>query len=80
MQSLVIKQKEHGETEIKNQRRITMDKVEITKEQFVAEAAKFVGDLRDSVIKVVPTYHARVWLMAQITGMTEDIKHRLFDD
>ena len=57
-----------------------MDKVEITKEQFDKEAAKFLGDLREAVIKVVPTYHARVWLMAQITGMTEDIKHRLFDD
>lgn len=57
-----------------------MDKVEITKKQFDKEAAKFLGDLRDSVIKVVPTYHARVWLMAQITGMTEDIKHRLFDE
>lgn len=57
-----------------------MDKVEITKEQFDVEAAKFLGDLREAVIKVVPTYHARVWLMAQITGMTEDIKHKLFDE
>ena len=57
-----------------------MDKVEITKEQFDYEDAIFLGDLTDWVRQYVPNGMDRLGLMVTVAGMTEDIKHRLFDD
>lgn len=52
----------------------------IDKKQFDAEADKFIGDLTDRVRQYVPNGMDRLGLMVTVAGMTEDIKHRLFDD
>lgn len=57
-----------------------MDKVEVTKKQFDAEADKFIGDLTDRARQYVPNGMDRLGLMVTVAGMTEDIKHKLFDD
>ena len=57
-----------------------MDKVEITKEQFDYEDAIFLGDLTNRARQYVPNGMDRLGLMITVAGMTEDIKHRLFDD
>lgn len=57
-----------------------MGKTEITNEQFDAEVAKFLGDLTDRARQYVPNGMDRLGLMITVAGMTEDIKHRLFDE